>query len=325
MIMQKQELRIVYMGTPEFAAAPLQALIDNHYKVVAVVSMPDKAMGRGLKVQASPVKQLAQSYSLPVLQPDNLKDPVFLEVLRSYAADLQIVVAFRMLPEAVWAMPPMGTFNLHASLLPQYRGAAPIQWAVINGEKQTGLTSFLLDRQMDTGRILLQKKISIGPDETGGSVYSRLMELSGPMVLRTVDLLLSGQSKPLPQEQLIGENEPLKAAPKLHKDNTRIDWTRPGAELYNFVRGLAPHPAAWTTWQKPDKSIQPVKIFQCSFVAQQHQLECGKLLSDQKSYIKTSVPNGFLHWELFQPAGKKAMSAADFLRGRPGIKEFTLV
>ena len=313
------------MGTPEFAAAPLQALIDNDYKVVAVVSMPDKAMGRGLKLQASPVKQLALSYSLPVLQPDNLKDPGFLEELRSYAADLQIVVAFRMLPEAVWAMPPMGTFNLHASLLPQYGGAAPIQWAVINGEKQTGLTSFLLDRQMDTGQILLQEKISIGPDETGGSVYSRLMELSGPMVLRTVDLLLSGQSKPLAQEQLIGENEPLKAAPKLHKDNTRIDWTRPGAELYNFVRGLAPHPAAWTAWQKADKSIQPVKIFQCSFVAREHRLESGELLSDQKSYIKTAVPGGFLHWELFQPAGKKAMSAADFLRGRPGIEDFTLV
>ncbi len=323
--MKKQELKIVYMGTPEFAAAPLQALIDNHYKVVAVVSMPDKAMGRGLKLQASPVKQLAQSYSLPVLQPDNLKDPVFLEELRSYAADLQIVVAFRMLPEAVWAMPPMGTFNLHASLLPQYRGAAPIQWAVINGEKYTGLTTFLLDRHMDTGRILLQEKIIISPDETSGSVYSRLMDLSGPVVLRTLDLLLSGQSKPLPQEVLIKTNEPLKPAPKLNKDNTRIDWTRPGAELYNFVRGLAPHPAAWTAWQKPDNSIQPVKLLQVAFIAHQHTLECGKLLSDQKTYIKTSVPDGFLHWELFQPAGKKAMSAAEFLRGRPGIEEFILL
>lgn len=325
MIMQKQELRIVYMGTPEFAAAPLQALIDNHYKVVAVVSIPDKAMGRGLKVQASPVKQLAQSYSLPVLQPDNLKDPVFLEVLRSYAADLQIVVAFRMLPEAVWAMPPMGTFNLHASPLPQYRGAAPIQWAVINGEKQTGLSTFLLDRQMDTGRILLQEKITIGPDETGGSVYSRLMELSGPMVLRTVDLLLSGQSRPMNQNALINAAESLKAAPKLHKENTRIDWSRPGAELYNFIRGLAPYPAAWTAWQKPGNSIQAVKIFQSAFVAQQHQLECGKLLSDQKTYLKTAVPDGFLHWELFQPAGKNAMSAAEFLRGRPGMEEFKLL
>ncbi|MDD4361748.1 MAG: methionyl-tRNA formyltransferase [Bacteroidales bacterium] len=323
--MQKQELRIVYMGTPEFAAAPLQALIDNNYKVVAVISMPDKAMGRGLKTQASPVKQLAQSLSLPVLQPDNLKDPVFLEELRSYAADLQIVVAFRMLPEAVWAMPPMGTFNLHASLLPQYRGAAPIQWAVINGEKQTGLTTFLLDRQMDTGRILLQEKIAIGPDETGGSVYSRLMELSGPMVLRTLDLLLSGLSRPQDQEQFIKAAEALKAAPKLHKDNTRIDWMRPGAELYNFVRGLSPHPAAWTAWQKPDSSIQTVKVYQVAFEAQKHTLKSGLLLSDEKNYLKTSVPNGFVHWELFQPAGKKAMSASDFLRGRPGIKDFILL
>jgi len=313
------------MGTPEFAVAPLQALMENHYKVVAVVSMPDKAMGRGLKVQASPVKQLAQSYALPVLQPDNLKDPVFLETLRSYNADLQIVVAFRMLPEAVWAMPPMGTFNLHASLLPQYRGAAPIQWAVINGEKQTGLSTFLLDRQMDTGRILLQEKISIDPHETGGSVYSRLMELSGPMVLRTVDLLLSGQSRPVDQKTLIEETRPLKAAPKLHKENTRIDWSKPGAELYNFIRGLAPYPAAWTAWQKSGEDIQTVKIHQAAFVAQEHHMECGKLLSDQKTYIKTSVPDGFLYWELLQPAGKKILSAAEFLRGRPGIEEFKLL
>ena len=323
--MRKQELKIVYMGTPEFAVAPLQALIDNHYNVVAVVTMPDKAMGRGLKVQASPVKQLARSYSLPVLQPDNLKDPVFLEKLRSYDADLQIVVAFRMLPEAVWAMPPMGTFNLHASLLPQYRGAAPIQWAVINGEKQTGLSTFLLDRQMDTGRILLQEKIAIGPDETGGSVYSRLMELSGPMVLRTVDLLLSGQSRPVDQNTLIKEAKPLKTAPKLHKENTRIDWSRPGAELYNFIRGLAPYPAAWTAWQKSGESIQTVKIHQAAFVAQEHHMECGKLLSDQKTYIKTPVPDGFLHWEFFQPAGKKILSVAEFLRGRPGIEDFKLL
>ena len=221
--MNSKDLRIIYMGTPDFAVAPLQALVEGGYKVVAVVTMPDKAIGRGMKIQSSAVKQYAQSVGLPILQPEKLKDEAFLESLRAYQADLQIVVAFRMLPEVVWNMPPMGTFNLHASLLPQYRGAAPIHWAVINGDKRTGVTTFLLQHEIDTGNILLQESIDIAADECTGSVHDRLMAIGAHLVPRTVDLLAAGNYKALHQSDLADEAS-LRPAPKLFKDNTCIDW-----------------------------------------------------------------------------------------------------
>ncbi len=309
--MRKEDLSIIYMGTPEFAVAPLKSLIENGYKVVAVVTMPDKPIGRGMKMQSSPVKQYALEAGLPVLQPERLKDEAFLERLRSFKADLQIVVAFRMLPEAVWSMPPMGTFNLHASLLPQYRGAAPIHWAVINGEKRTGVTTFLLKQEIDTGDILLQESIGIAPDETTGSVHDRLMELGAALVPKTVDMLLDGGARrAIPQE----ESDALKPAPKLFKENTRIDWNRPSADIFNFVRGLAPYPSAWTEFCV---NGQPCvfKVFEISVVESGGADAAGRVYSDGRHGIEVATADGRVRLERIQTAGKKAMPVADYLRG----------
>lgn len=326
--MKKEELRIVYMGTPDFAVAPLQALVEKAYRVVAVVTMPDKPMGRGMKVQASPVKQYAQSVGIPVLQPEKLKDEQFLETLRSYRADLQIVVAFRMLPEVVWNMPPMGTFNLHASLLPQYRGAAPIHWAVINGDKETGVTTFLLQQEIDTGNILMQEKTPISMDENVGSVHDRLMAIGAELVPKTVDLLLSGDYSPKPQEDLIRDMPALRPAPKLFKENTRIDWSRPAESIYHFIRGLSPYPTAWTSLQAKNAAsgLDPiaVKIFEASYQTTPSDYPVGTLVSDGKHYIKVAVADGFVSWERFQPAGRKAMDVASFLRGFQHLDEYVL-
>lgn len=317
--MTKDTLRIVYMGTPEFAVAPLRSLVENHYQVVAVITMPDKASGRGMRVQESPVKQYAVSQGIPVLQPEKLKDEAFLEELRSYRADLQIVVAFRMLPEVVWNMPPMGTFNLHASLLPQYRGAAPIHWAVINGEKETGVTTFLLKHEIDTGDLLMQERIAIAPDEETGSVHDRLMELGAALVPQTVDLLLSGQYRAVPQEEIAGKEE-LKPAPKLFKDNTKIQWNRPAAGLCDFVRGLSPYPAAWSEWeiQIGEKApvLQSFKLFKAEAepFADEHPLP-GSVRTDGKRYIKVAAEDAWIRFVRLQPAGKKAMAVDEYLRG----------
>ena len=326
--MNKEALRIVYMGTPEFAVAPLRALVENHYRVVAVVTMPDKPVGRGMKIQASPVKQYALSAGLPVLQPERLKDEAFLQELRSYRADLQIVVAFRMLPQVVWDMPPMGTFNLHASLLPQYRGAAPIHWAVINGEKETGVTTFLLQHEIDTGNILLQERIAIAGDETTGSVHDRLMALGAQLVPRTVDLLLSGRWKAVPQQDLLPASGELRAAPKLFKDNTRIDWHQPSDRIYDFVRGLNPYPAAWTTMSMTVEGRPvsvPLKIFGVSCEKAAHDLAPGSVQTDGKHWLKVAVPDGWVALERLQPAGKKPMTASEYLRGFQQLpKDITL-
>ncbi|MBQ9202564.1 MAG: methionyl-tRNA formyltransferase [Bacteroidales bacterium] len=325
--MNKETLRIVYMGTPEFAVAPLRALVENRYQVVAVVTMPDKPVGRGMKIQPSAVKQYALEAGLPVLQPQRLKDEAFLQELRSFRADLQIVVAFRMLPQVVWQMPPMGTFNLHASLLPQYRGAAPIHWAVINGESETGVTTFLLQHEIDTGNILLQERISIGPDETTGSVHDRLMALGAELVPRTVDLLLSGRWQAVPQQQLLPAGGVLHTAPKLFKDNTRIDWRQTCTAVCNFVRGLNPYPTAWTKLllrQGNKTSVLPLKVFdvrgECSTV---HLLP-GTVETDGRHYLKVAVADGWVWIERLQPAGKKAMTAGDFLHGFQQLPVFSL-
>ena len=297
-------MRIIYLGTPEFAVAGLQTLVENGYDVVAVVTMPDKPAGRGHQMQASPVKQYALSQGLPVLQPEKLKDEAFVEELRSYHADLQIVTAFRMLPEVVWAMPRLGTFNVHGSLLPQYRGAAPINWAVMNGDSETGLTTFMLKHEIDTGNMILQERIAIGDDEDAGSVHDRLMELSRDIVLRTVKLIedCDREGKPLPVTPQ-PELPDLRPAPKIFKEDCEIDFGKTALEIKNFVRGLAPYPGAWMArWQSVEG---PIKVLKAAVSP----------VSEQKGHIIVPCKNGFVDILELQAPGKKRMDAKSFLNG----------
>lgn len=313
--MEKKDLRIVYMGTPEFAVESLKRLVEGGYNVVGVITMPDKPMGRhGSVLQPSPVKAYAVSQGLKVLQPEKLKDEAFLEELRALRADLQIVVAFRMLPEAVWQMPPLGTFNLHASLLPQYRGAAPINWAVINGDTETGITTFFLKHEIDTGEIIDQVCVPIADTDNVGVVYDRLMMLGGDLVLKTVDAILAGNVKTIPQETL-SSTEPLRPAPKIFKDTCRIDWTKGVKPVYDFIRGLSPYPAAWTELCEPDSSPVTMKIYESSKEFVEHTFAPGTILTDKKTYFKVASTDGFVHLLSVQLAGKKRMNVTDFLRG----------
>lgn len=301
-------MRIVYLGTPDFAVAGLQTLVENGYNVVAVVTMPDKPAGRGHQMQFSPVKEYALSQGLPVLQPEKLKDPEFIEQLRSYKADLQIVTAFRMLPEVVWAMPRLGTFNVHGSLLPQYRGAAPINWAVINGETETGLTTFMLKHEIDTGNMILQERIAIGENEDVGSVHDRLMELSKEMVLKTVRLIeeCDREGKPLPTVPQ-PELPDLKPAPKIFKEDCQIDFNKTAQEIHNFVRGLSPYPGAWTDDQRMLSvcKASPVKIFKVAISP----------VAEQKGHIILPCADGYIDILELQAPGKKRMDAKSFLNG----------
>ena len=315
--MEKKDLRIVYMGTPDFAVESLRALVEGGYNIVAVVTMPDKSVGRhGSVLQPSPVKQYAVANGLKVLQPVNLKDEAFVEELRGLKADLQIVVAFRMLPEVVWNMPPMGTFNLHASLLPQYRGAAPINWAVINGETETGITTFFLKHEIDTGEIIQQVRIPIADADNVGVVHDKLMVLGARLVVETVDNILLGKVHPVPQEQLMGVGAELRPAPKIFKETCRIDWTKPLKQVYDFVRGLSPYPAAWCELvREADGNRQALKVYVAEKLFQPHQLKAGQVVSDGKTYLRVAVADGFLDIKELQLAGKKRMPATDFLRG----------
>ena len=313
--MEKKNLRIVYMGTPEFAVESLKRLVEGGYNVVGVITMPDKPMGRhGSVLQPSPVKAYAVSQGLKVLQPEKLKDEGFLEELRALRADLQIVVAFRMLPEAVWQMPRLGTFNLHASLLPQYRGAAPINWAVINGDTETGITTFFLKHEIDTGEIIDQVRVPIADTDNVGVVYDRLMMLGGDLVLKTVDAILAGNVKTIPQETL-SSTGPLRPAPKIFKDTCRIDWTKGVKPVYDFIRGLSPYPAAWTELCEPDSSPVTMKIYESSKEFVEHTFAPGTILTDKKTYFKVASTDGFVHLLSVQLAGKKRMNVTDFLRG----------
>lgn len=302
-------MRIVFMGTPEFAVESLKKLVENKYNVVAVVTMPDKPVGRHHDtLQASPVKQYAVSQGIPVLQPEKLKDEAFLEELRSYHADLQIVVAFRMLPEVVWAMPPMGTFNLHAALLPQYRGAAPINWAVINGDTETGVTTFFLDHQIDTGRIIHRVTSPIADTDTVGDVYDRLMYLGADLVVKTVDDIEAGNIQPVEQDSVLGDipAESLRPAPKLFKENTEIRWSQHTVKsAYDFIRGLSPYPAAWTTLRSADGKETQLKIFFANKYVE----------PEPENPLVVRLRDGYLRITDLQLAGKRRMPAADFLRG----------
>ena len=315
--MQKEDLRIVYMGTPDFAVESLRQLVEGGYNVVGVITMPDKPMGRhGSVLQPSPVKQYAVEKGLRVLQPVNLKDEAFVEELRSLKADLQIVVAFRMLPEVVWNMPPMGTFNLHASLLPQYRGAAPINWAIINGDTETGITTFFLQHEIDTGEVIQQVRVPIADEDNVEVIHDKLMNLGGRLVTETVDAILAGEVKSVPQEELMKlSQEELRPAPKIFKDTCRIDWTKGVKGVYDFVRGLSPYPAAWTELVSADGSSQVLKIFQTEKNFFSHEEKNGTVSTDGKTYLRVALADGYLNILSLQLAGKKRMPVADFLRG----------
>lgn len=315
--MKKEDLRIVYMGTPDFAVESLRCLVEGGYNVVGVVTMPDKPMGRhGSVLQPSAVKQYAVEKGLRVLQPVNLKEEAFVEELRSLKADLQIVVAFRMLPEVVWNMPPMGTFNLHASLLPQYRGAAPINWAIINGDTETGITTFFLKHEIDTGEVIQQVHVPIADEDNVEIVHDKLMMLGGKLVTETVDAILAGTVKPIPQEQLTSlAEEELRPAPKIFKETCRIDWTKGVKRVYDFVRGLSPYPAAWTELVAEDGSSQVLKIFQTGKEFFSHEEKIGAVSTDGKTWLRIAVADGYLRIYSLQLAGKKRMPVEDFLRG----------
>ena len=317
-------MKIVFMGTPDFAVASLRILVENHYNVVAVVTMPDKAVGRHHDtLQASPVKQYAVEQGIPVLQPERLKDEAFLEELRSYKADLQVVVAFRMLPEAVWAMPPLGTFNLHAALLPQYRGAAPINWAVINGETETGVTTFFLDHDIDTGRIIHRVPVPIADTDNAGDVHDRLMTVGADLVLRTVRDIEAGTAESVEQLAFGDSLAELRPAPKIFKETCEIPWSRLTVkQAYDFIRGLSPYPAAWTTLCTSDGKEQVLKIYAAEkeFIDEaseqaDHLPASLPLLTDGRTHLKVALPGGFLHLTSIQLAGKKRMPVTDFLRG----------
>lgn len=314
--MEKKDLRIVYMGTPDFAVESLRRLVEGGYNVVGVITMPDKPMGRhGSVLQPSPVKEYAVSQGLRVLQPEKLKDEAFVEELRSLQADLQIVVAFRMLPEIVWNMPRLGTFNLHASLLPQYRGAAPINWAVINGDTETGITTFFLKHEIDTGEIIQQVRVPIADTDNVEIVHDKLMHLGGELVLETVDAILDGSVKPVPQEDLIRQETALRPAPKIFKETCRIDWNKGVKRVYDFIRGLSPYPAAWTELCVGDGIRQVLKIYEAEKVFASHEMNVGDIRTDMKTYFQIAVNDGFINVLTLQLAGKKRMNVADFLRG----------
>ena len=314
--MKKEDLRIVYMGTPDFAVESLRALVEGGYNVVGVITMPDKPMGRhGSVLQPSAVKQYAVSVGLPVLQPEKLKDEAFLEELRALRADLQIVVAFRMLPEVVWNMPRLGTFNLHASLLPQYRGAAPINWAVINGDTETGITTFFLKHEIDTGEVIQQVRVPIADTDNVEVVHDKLMVLGGKLVLETVDAILNGTVKPIPQEEMAVVGE-LRPAPKIFKETCRIDWNQPVKKIYDFIRGLSPYPAAWSELITSEEGAAVVvKIFESEKIYESHQLATGTIVTDGKKFMKVAVPDGFVSILSLQLPGKKRLKIDELLRG----------
>lgn len=310
----KEDLRIVYMGTPDFAVEALRCLVEGGYNVVGVITMPDKPAGRGHKIQFSPVKQYALEHNLPLLQPEKLKDEVFVQALRDWKADLQIVVAFRMLPEVVWNMPRLGTFNLHASLLPQYRGAAPINWAVINGDAETGITTFFLKHEIDTGEVIQQVRVPIADTDNVEIVHDKLMVLGGHLVKETVDAILAGTVKPIPQEEMAAVGE-LRSAPKIFRETCRIDWNWPVKRIYDFIRGLSPYPVAWSELVSPTGEEVVVKIFESEKITESHQLVPGTIVTDGKNYLRVAVADGFLGILSIQLPGKKRLKTEELLRG----------
>ena len=300
-------MRIVFFGTPDFAVASLEALIQANFDVVAVVTAPDKPAGRGQQLQSSAVKQYAETQGLPVLQPVKLKDPAFAEELRLYKPDLQVIVAFRMLPEVIWDLPPLGTFNLHGSLLPNYRGAAPIHWAVINGETETGVTTFFLQHEIDTGDLLFQEKEPIHPNDTTGDVYDRLMKRGAKLVVKTAQAIQAGTTHPVPQD----ESAEMKPAPKLTRSTGEVHWSKSGEDIFNLVRGMHPFPGSHTTFQGKNCKLIQIK-FHPEMIPD---LGIGIWDTDQKTFLRVGCQNGYIEILEWQMEGKKRMKIEDFLRG----------
>lgn len=312
--MDKKDLRIVFMGTPEFAEFTLRRLVEGGYNIIGVVTMPDKPIGRhGSVLQSSPVKKYAVEQGIPVLQPEKLKDPAFIEQLTALKADLQIVVAFRMLPEMVWSMPRLGTFNLHGSLLPQYRGAAPINWAIINGDKETGVTTFFLKHEIDTGDIIYQERIPILPEDNAGTMHDKLMELGARLTVRTLDDIIADRVKPIPQDSIPASE--LRPAPKIFKETCRIDWNQPTAKVNDFIRGLSPYPAAWTVLRSADGREQDFKVYAASPVSADTLMKPGTIRCDGKRVLEVYTADGAIRLDEVQAAGKKRMPVCSFLCG----------
>ena len=318
--MNSKQLRIVFMGTPEFAATSLRKLVEEGYNIVAVVTTPDKPAGRGQKLHKSDVKVMAEELGLPILQPEKLRDEEFLASLRTLEPDLGVVIAFRMLPEVVWAMPKLGTFNLHASLLPEYRGAAPINWAIINGDTRTGVTTFLLNHEIDKGAIIEQREVDILAKDNIGTLYDKLMYVGAELVTLTVDKLASGDYTTT--EQMHIDENTLRPAPKIFKDDCRIDWTKSTESIHNLVRGLSPYPAAWTPLFKDDTECGSIKIFTTHFELSNTNATPGTIRTDGKSYIAVACADGWLYLDDVQLAGKKRLATKDLLLGWRDVATF---
>lgn len=319
--MTGKDLRIVFMGTPEFAVASLRRLVEEGYNIVAVVTTPDKPAGRGQKLHESDVKVAARELGLSILQPERLRDEAFVEAMRALEPDLGIVIAFRMLPEVIWAMPRLGTFNLHASLLPEYRGAAPINWAVINGETETGITTFLLNHEIDKGAIIGQRREPITDDDTVGTMYDKLMRSGCDLVVETVERVAAGNYEA--REQMHIDEATLKPAPKIFKDDCRIDWSWEGRRIVNFVRGLSPYPAAWTPMYIDGEERGSAKIFRVTFSASEHKHRAGTVESDGKSSLRVACQDGWVEIHELQVAGKRRMAVRDLLLGLRNIEDYT--
>jgi methionyl-tRNA formyltransferase len=310
------------MGTPEFAALILKNLVEEGLNIVGVITVPDKPAGRGQKIQESEVKKYALSQNIKILQPEKLKDPEFIKNLQDLKPDIQVVVAFRMLPEIVWQMPKLGTFNLHASLLPQYRGAAPINWAIINGDTKTGLTTFLIDKEIDTGKIIFKKEIEINLSDSAGDLHDKMIPAGSQLVMKTLDSIAKGEVIAIPQENLIKDKNELKPAPKIFKNDCRINWNEEGLKIYNLIRGLSPYPAAWTELGKNDDAkFLNLKIFESEWIESNHSENSGTL-KIEKNQLLIAVKGGYINIKNLQLEGKKRLKTEDFLRGFKNEEHF---
>ena len=317
-----RELRIIYMGTPEFAVEPLRAILDAGYSVAAVITAPDKPAGRGQKLRFSAVKEFALSKNLPLLQPVSLKDPGFLDELKAIGANIQVVVAFRMLPEVVWQMSEFGTLNLHASLLPQYRGAAPINHVIINGETVTGLTTFFIEKEIDTGKIILSRKLPILPSDDAGTLHDRLMIAGGDVMLETLKMIAEGTVEAKSQYNLVHDNSMLSPAPKIFRKDCQINWNAPCQKIHNLVRGLSPFPGAFSTMAYENGIVKQVKIFRTSFKLSETEQLPGTVFTDNRNLLTVSTADGKIFIEELQLEGKKRMTVSEFLRGLQDTEHF---
>lgn len=320
--MTKQDFRIVYMGTPDFAVEPLKKLVENNYNVVGVITNPDKPAGRGQKIKEAAVKKYAKGQNLKILQPEKFRDEIFLNQLRELNADLQIIVAFKMLPEIVWSMPKIGTFNLHASLLPHYRGAAPLNWALINGDEKTGVTTFFLKHEIDTGNIIFQEEVPITPNDNVGVIHDKLMYKGADLVIKTVDAIIQNNYPIIDQKDLVSQGVEIKHAPKIFKNDCKINWNKDISSIHNLIRGLSPYPASWTEIINADEVIQ-LKIFKSEKEITAHNYSIGKIITDNKTFLKVAVSNGLINIIELQLAGKKRLNINDFLRGFQNINNYT--